>query len=98
MQGRLLPQAKSDPRIDAQNSQSTKTEATVAIVGSGRLGTALGIALTCRAIASRRMARRVAHARNAAALISRDAAALGANQLRLLPLCRISLSARPTTD
>lgn len=73
-----------------------KPEATVAIVGSGRLGTALGIALTWSGYRIQAvMARRVAHARNAGALIGGDAAALGASQLRLLPLCRIILISTP---
>jgi predicted short-subunit dehydrogenase-like oxidoreductase (DUF2520 family) len=73
-----------------------KPEATIAIVGSGRLGTALGIALTRSGYRIQAvMARRVAHARNAAALIRRDSAALAANQLGLLPLCSIVLISTP---
>ena len=73
-----------------------KPEATVAIVGSGRLGTALGIALSrsgYRILAV--VARRVAHARKAATLIGRDTAALAVNQLRLLPPSSIVLISTP---
>ena len=95
MEGRLLPhQIIRDlmPKIASR----LKPEATVAIVGSGRLGTALGIALTWSGYRIQAvMARRVTHARKAAAQISRDAAALGASQVRLLPLCRIILISTP---
>jgi predicted short-subunit dehydrogenase-like oxidoreductase (DUF2520 family) len=73
-----------------------KPGATVAIVGAGRLGTALGIALSrsgyrIKAVA----ARRLAHAQKAAAIIGRDTAALAANHLGLLPSSNIVLVSTP---
>ncbi len=76
-----------------------KTRPTVSIVGAGRLGTAMAIALSSldyriQAVVARRSAR----AKKAASLISRTTAALGADKLRQLPLSQIILITTPDDE
>jgi predicted short-subunit dehydrogenase-like oxidoreductase (DUF2520 family) len=73
-----------------------KLGATVAIVGSGRLGTALGLALSRSGYRiTAVVARRLAHAQRAAAIIGRDTAPLAVNNLRLLPPTNVVLISTP---
>jgi predicted short-subunit dehydrogenase-like oxidoreductase (DUF2520 family) len=73
-----------------------KSKPSVSVVGSGRLGTALAIALSSLGYPIQAVvARRLATARRASALISPNPLALGADQLELLPPSRILLLTTP---
>jgi predicted short-subunit dehydrogenase-like oxidoreductase (DUF2520 family) len=69
---------------------------TIAIVGAGRLGTALGIALARRGyLIEAVVARRLSHARRAAGLLPSTAQPLSAAQLDSLPLSDVVLITTP---
>jgi len=70
----------------SQTKSSRGSKPTVSVVGSGRLGTALAIALESSAYSILALvARRPARARKAATLLGRPTLALGANQIDKLP-------------
>lgn len=76
----------------------TKPKPTISIIGAGRLGTALAIALTSKAYPIRAVAaRRAAHARKAITLsgLPSQTLALGADQLEQLPPSELVLITTP---
>jgi predicted short-subunit dehydrogenase-like oxidoreductase (DUF2520 family) len=76
-----------------------KSKPSVSIVGSGRLGTALAIALSSSGYPIQAVvARRLTTARKAAALVSRHTLALKASELDLLPSSRIVLLTTPDDE
>lgn len=76
-----------------------KSKPSVSIVGSGRLGTALAIALASSGYPIQAVvARRQTTARKAAALVSRDTLALKASELDLLPASTIVLLTTPDDE
>ena len=82
----------SMPRREAQ----IKTKPKVSIIGAGRLGTALALALTSRGYGIRALvARRLSHARKALQMISGAGMALAENQLAELPASELILIATP---
>jgi len=69
---------------------------TVSIIGAGRLGTALAIALDKRGyVLEALVARRVSHARAASRLLSRKPSCLSADRLARLPNSQLTLIATP---
>ncbi|MEP6635450.1 MAG: DUF2520 domain-containing protein [Acidobacteriota bacterium] len=79
-----------------RGASNQKTKPTVTIVGSGRLGTALALALTSSGYQIEALvARRPSRARRAASLIGSRTGAFGATQLQLLPLSKITVIATP---
>lgn len=75
-------------------AKKRKSKPSVSIVGSGRLGTALALALSAAGYSIEVMiARRRAHARKAAALVSPRTPSLGIDELRLLPPGKVILIA-----
>lgn len=77
----------------------TKPKPSVSIIGSGRLGTALAIALSSRGYPIQAvMARRLTSARKAAALIGRNTLALKASEFELLPRSKILLLTTPDDE
>lgn len=71
-------------------------QVTISLVGAGRLGTALAIALAGRGYAVEAVvARRLSHARRAASLIPRGAQALSTTQLDALPPSDLLLLTTP---
>ena len=81
-------------------SLSPSARPTVAVVGAGRLGTALALALTsCGYDLRAVVARRLAHARRAAALLKKpDALALSSAQLERLPQTQLLFIATPDDE
>lgn len=76
-----------------------KSKPSVSVIGSGRLGTALAIALSSSGYPIQAVvARRLTMARKAAALVSRHTLALKASELDLLPASRIVLLATPDDE
>jgi predicted short-subunit dehydrogenase-like oxidoreductase (DUF2520 family) len=76
-----------------------KSKPSVSIIGSGRLGTALAIALSSLGYPIEAVvARRLSSARKAAALVSRNTLALKANELDLLPPSTILLLTTPDDE
>ncbi|HEX8142933.1 MAG TPA: Rossmann-like and DUF2520 domain-containing protein [Pyrinomonadaceae bacterium] len=77
---------RTKAKQDRQPSSSNQRQPTISIIGAGRLGTAFGLALAARGYRVEAvMARRLAHARRAAALINRHAQPLSAAALDELP-------------
>jgi len=77
-------------------SSFNQRKPTISIIGAGRLGTALAIALTRRGYRVEAiMARRLAHARRVAATLAADARALSATQLDSLPPSNLLLITTP---
>ncbi|HEX3282256.1 MAG TPA: Rossmann-like and DUF2520 domain-containing protein, partial [Pyrinomonadaceae bacterium] len=86
--------SRANPNLPMVN----KPKPTISIIGAGRLGTALTIALTAKGYSIRALAaRRVAHARKAIALSSlpSQTLALGADQLEQLPPSDLVLITTP---
>ncbi|OLE54977.1 MAG: hypothetical protein AUG51_04870 [Acidobacteria bacterium 13_1_20CM_3_53_8] len=78
---------------------SGKRRPTVSIVGAGRLGTALGIALKSGGYSIKAVvARHLNHARRSARLIGPNAQALTSKQLNLLPASDILLITTPDDE
>lgn len=76
-----------------------KSKPSVTIVGSGRLGTALALALTAAGYSIDVMvARHRAHAKKAARLVGSGTSALGINELKLLPPSKVILIATPDDE
>ncbi len=76
-----------------------KSKPSVSIIGSGRLGTALAIALSSSGYPIQAVvARRLTTAKKAAALISGHTLALKANELDLLPPSTIVLLTTPDDE
>jgi predicted short-subunit dehydrogenase-like oxidoreductase (DUF2520 family) len=76
-----------------------KSKPSVSIIGSGRLGTALAIAMSSVGYRSEAVVtRRPTHAKKAAALIGSATLALSANELHLLPPSKIVLIATPDDE
>ncbi|HYO64262.1 MAG TPA: NAD(P)-binding domain-containing protein, partial [Pyrinomonadaceae bacterium] len=83
-------------RTREEGGPSLSTAPTVAVVGAGRLGTALALALaSCGYVVVAVVARRAARARRAASLISARTLALPASQLSKLPPARLLLVTTP---
>jgi predicted short-subunit dehydrogenase-like oxidoreductase (DUF2520 family) len=82
-----------------KGSRPNKSKPSVSIIGSGRLGTALAIALSSSGYPIQAVvARRLATAKKAAGLVSRHPLALKASELDLLPASRIVLVATPDDE
>jgi predicted short-subunit dehydrogenase-like oxidoreductase (DUF2520 family) len=82
-----------------KGARPKKSKPSVSIVGSGRLGTALAIALSSSGYPIQAVvARRLTTARKAAALVSRHTLALRASELDLLPSSRIVLLTTPDDE
>ncbi|MCM3901401.1 MAG: DUF2520 domain-containing protein [Pyrinomonadaceae bacterium] len=76
-----------------------KSKPSVSIIGSGRLGTALAIALSSAGYRTEAVvARHPARARKSAALVGRATSALTANELHMLPPSKIVLIATPDDE
>lgn len=76
-----------------------KSKPSVSVIGSGRLGTALAIALSSSGYPIQAVvARRLTTAKKAAALVSRHALALKATELDRLPASRIVLLTTPDDE
>lgn len=83
------------PRVASKQ----RPKPTVTIVGSGRLGTALGRALALSGYQIQAVvSRRAAQARRAAAFVGPSTQALAANQLSLLPPSKIIVIATPDDE
>ena len=81
------------------STRKRKSKPSVSIVGSGRLGTALALALSGAGYSIDVMvARRRANARKAAALIDSRASALGVGDLKLLPPSKVIFIATPDDE
>ena len=81
------------------STDKRKSKPSVSIVGSGRLGTALALALSAAGYSIEVMiARRRAHARKAAALVSSRTSSLGIQDVRLLPPGKIIFIATPDDE
>ncbi|HEY6187533.1 MAG TPA: Rossmann-like and DUF2520 domain-containing protein [Pyrinomonadaceae bacterium] len=86
---------KAKPR-ERQPSSLNQSQPTISIIGAGRLGTALALALNRRGYRVEAiMARRLAHARRAAATIDAHAQPLSATQLDALPNSRLVFITTP---
>ena len=82
-----------------KGSRPNKSKPSVSIIGSGRLGTALAIALSSSGYPIQAVvARHLATAKKAAGLVSRHPLALKASELDLLPASRIVLLATPDDE
>lgn len=78
------------------SAKKRKPKPSVSIVGSGRLGTALALALSAAGYSIDVMvARQRRHARNAARLVGSSTSALGVDELRLLPPSKVIFIATP---
>ncbi len=76
-----------------------KSKPSVSVIGSGRLGTALAIALSSSGYPIQAVvARRLTRSRKAAALVSRQTLALRCSELDLLPPSRIVLLTTPDDE
>ncbi len=95
---RLAPALLRFPSSDWVADIMAKPKPAISIIGAGRLGTALAIALTSKAYPIRAVAaRRAAHARKAIALanLPSQTLALGADQLEQLPPSDLVLITTP---
>lgn len=80
-------------------TRKRKPKSSVSIIGSGRLGTALALALSGAGYSIDIMiARRRAHARKAALLVGSRASALGIDDLKLLPPSKVVFIATPDDE
>jgi predicted short-subunit dehydrogenase-like oxidoreductase (DUF2520 family) len=84
------------PERSGEQRRARKLKATISIIGAGRLGTALARALAlCGYEIEALVARRLAHARRAAKLVSTGPRALAAAQLDQLPPSDVIIIATP---
>jgi predicted short-subunit dehydrogenase-like oxidoreductase (DUF2520 family) len=87
--------SKQKPR-DSRSSVSRNKTIRLAIIGAGRLGTALGIGLSAAGVEGvAAVCRRRTHAITAASLIGGEVMPFGANQLSELPEFDVALIATP---
>lgn len=90
------PPAKKQPARKSERRGSADAKPTVAVVGAGRVGTALALALErCGYSIVALVSRTPAHARRAAGLLASRPVALGAGELELLPPSDILIIAVP---
>lgn len=83
-------------RASRRSRSSHKQTISVSLIGAGRLGTALALALSSRGYKIEAVvARHLNHARRAARLIGRDAQALSVTRLESLPLSDLILITTP---
>lgn len=81
------------------STDKRKSKRSVSIIGAGRLGTALALALSAADYSIEVMiARRRAHARKGAALVGSRTSALGIDELRLLPPGKVIFIATPDDE
>lgn len=90
------PPAKKQPARKPERLGSADAKPTVAVVGAGRVGTALALALErCGYPVIAVVSRTPAHARRAARLLASRPVALGARELERLPQSDILIAAVP---